>query len=180
MLDIETRKRLSDIHDQLVKLDDEWSYYFNDARSQFSWEFIANNAIYNPPDDKFSAPPDGQLILLHPRAAVEYVSGNATVDSSYNLTGIVELIGYNRLRWRKDGPYSNWPLGISAVASWVPSTPGDDWGYGLMIHIKNDYSIGVTQRNTGAGDETTWIFSVDLNKLFLDKSEEAKKMFQSP
>ena len=180
VLDVETRRRLSEIHGQLVELETQWDYYYYEARSQFWWEFIANNAIFDPPDRQFSAPPDGQLILLHPRAAVEYVDEDDSVDESYNLVGIVELVGYNRLRWKKGGPYSKWPLGISAIASFVPGTSGDNWGYGLMIHVKNNYSLGATRRDTGAGNETTWLFSVDLNKLFLEKSEEAKKLFRSP
>ena len=110
---------------------------------------------------------------------MEYVGSDATIDSAYNLVGIIDVIGYNRLRWKEDGPYSKWPLGASLVATYVPATPGDDFGYGLMIHVKNDFSFGATQRDTGAGTETTWLFSVDLTKLFLEKSAKAKKQFRS-
>jgi hypothetical protein len=172
------REQLAELHKELVKLDEQWDYYFDEARSQFWWEFTANNLLYNPPGNKFSAPPHGQLILFHPQAAVEYVGGDATVDKAYNLVGIVELVGYNRLRWRKGGAYSNWPVGISLIVSYVPATLGDDFGYGLMIHVKNNYSFGVTRRDTGVDEETTWVFSVDLNKLFLEKSLEARKWFR--
>jgi hypothetical protein len=173
------RRRLAKIHQELTTLDAEWDYFFEEARSQFWWEFIANNVLYDPPGDELAKPPHGQLILFHPRAAVEYVSGGLAVERAYNLIGVVEVIGYNRLRWNKDGPYSQWPLGFSIVASYIPATPGDDWGYGFMLHVRNRYSLGVTRRDTGAGDETTWVFSVDLNRLFLAKSEEARALFKS-
>jgi len=173
------RERLAERHVQIAALDAEWDYYFDEARSQFWWEFLANNALYDPPGDQLAAPPDGQLILLHPRAAAEYVGGGATVQEAYNLVGIVELVGYNRLRWEKEGPYSDWPVGVSLIASYVPAAQGENFGYGLMIHVKNNYSIGATRRDTGAGDETTWLFSVDLNKLFINKSAEARNLFRS-
>lgn len=178
ILDIEVRRRLEQIHTELVKLDEEWGYYFNDARSQYWWEFIANNAIYNPPPDKLSRPPSGQLILFHPSAAVERVDGNDMIQDTLNPVGTIEVIGYNQLRWTEDGPISRWPLGLSVIATWTPETDGDDFGYGLMLHIKNDYSIAATRRDTGAGQETTLLFSVDLTKLFLAKSEEARQWFR--
>lgn len=173
------RERLQAIHAELVKLDAEWDYYFNDARSQFWWEFMANNSLYDPAGDSLARPPAGQLILLHPSAAMEYVSSNATVERAYNLVGIIDIVGYNRLRWKKNGPYSKWPLGASLVATYVPATSGDDFGYGLMVHVKNEFSFGATRRDTGAGTDTTWLFSVDLARLFLEKSAEAKKQFRS-
>ncbi len=173
------RRDLRRIHEQVAALDAEWDYYFYKARSQFWWEFIANNALYDPAGNVLAPPPDAQLILLHPNAAMEYVDGGATVESAYNLVGIVELIGYNRLRWKKGGPYSKWPLGISVIMTYIPATSGDDIGYGLMLHVKNDYSFGATRRDTGSGDETTWLFSVDLTKLFLEKSAEAKELYRS-
>ena len=141
---------------------------------------MANNALYDPAGDSLARPPVGQLILLHPSAAMEYVSSNETVERAYNLVGIIDIVGYNRLRWKQDGPYSKWPLGASVVATYVPATSGDDFGYGLMVHVKNMYSFGATRRDTGAGTDTTWLFSVDLARLFLDKSAEARKQFRSP
>ena len=173
------REKLKEIHAELVRLDAEWNYYFDDARSQFWWEFIANNALYDPAGDTLARPPVGQLILLHPNAAMEYVGSDVTVERAYNLVGIIDVIGYNRLRWKEEDPYSKWPLGASLVATYVPATPGDDFGYGLMVHVKNEFSFGATRRDTGAGTETTWLFSVDLTKLFLDKSAKAKQQSRS-
>lgn len=172
------RDRLEIIHLELVKLDDEWSYYFDKARSQYWWEFLANNTLYKPEDDKLARPPAGQLILAHPNVAMEYVGSNGEVDSALNLIGIIEIIGYNRLRWNQEGPMSKWPLGISFTATYVPVNPGSNFGYGLMIHIKNNLSFGATQRDTGDGNEITWVLSVDLSKLFLTKSQEARDIFR--
>lgn len=180
ILDIEIRRRLEEIHGELLRMDGEWDYYFSEARSQYWWEFLANNAIYNPAPDELSRPPAGQLILFHPSAALERIDDNEMTGGSNNLVGVIELIGYNRLRWREDGRMSRWPLGLSVVAAWAPETVGDNFGYGLMLHAKNDYSIGIIRRDTGAGRETTWLLSVDLGKLFLEKSEEAREKFRRP
>ena len=179
VLENPVREKLHAIHVELVKLDAEWDYYFDETKSQFWWEFMANNSIYDPAGDLLARPPVDQLILLHPNAAMEYVDGNASVEDAYNLVGIIDVIGYNRLRWKEDDPYSEWPLGASIVATYVPATSGDDFGYGLMFHVKNKYSFGATRRDTGAGTDTTWLFSIDLTKLFLEKSAEAKKQFRS-
>ncbi|MBE9567196.1 MAG: hypothetical protein IMF14_00775 [Proteobacteria bacterium] len=173
------REKLQAIHEQLVQLDAEWEYYFEDARSQFWWEFMANNAIYDPAGDTLARPPAGQLIFMHFNAAVEYVSNSENVDRAYNLVGIVELVGYNRLRWKDKDAYSKWPVGMSVIATYVPATKGDDFGYGLMAHVKNEFSFGATRRDTGDGAEITWLFSIDLSKLFLEKSVQVKKQFRS-
>jgi len=186
------RGHLKQLHSAVAELDEEWDYYFYEARSQYWWEFLVNGSRYDPkcqqddpncvvvdPNREFLArPPDGQLIVFHPRVAAEFVSGEGAANSTNNLAAIVELIGYNRLRWKSGAPYSKWPLGASLVASWVPAAEGDDYGYGLMIHVKNNYSIGAVRRDTGHGDETTWMLSVDLNKLFLEKSAQAQKLFR--
>jgi hypothetical protein len=179
VLENPVREKLRELHTELVKLDAEWDYYFDDAKSQFWWEFIANNALYDPPGDSLARPPAGQLILLHPNAAIEYVDSSSNDDRAYNAIGIIEIIGYNRLRWDENGPYSEWPLGASLVTSYVPEARGDDFGFGFMMHVKNEYSFGATRRDTGDDTKTTWIFSVDLTRLFLNKSEEAKRKFRS-
>lgn len=174
----QVRERLSLLHAELVTLDGQWEYYFEKARSQYYWEFIANNAIYDPPDDELARPPAGQLILFHPTAAMEFAEGNNAEDDAFNAIGIVEVLGYNRLRWGDAATYSAWPVGGSFVVTWSPAVDGDNWGYGAMLHVRNDYSFGATRRDTGSGTETTWLFSVDLTKLFLEKSEQRKRLFR--
>ena len=188
--------RLRQLGNQLATLDEEWDYYLNEARSQFWWEFVLNGNRFDPDceaanqrcvDVSFDSqsgeflarPPSDQIIFMHPSVAMEYADGGPLVETSYNVAGIIEVLGYNRFRWGSSSGYSNWAIGASLIATWVPSGPGDDWGYGLMVHIKNDYSFGAVRRDTGFGTDTVFMFSIDLNKLFLSKSAEETKLFRS-
>lgn len=178
ILQLPVRVELERFHREVVKLDEQWDYYFEEARSQYYWELLANGALYQPADDRLAGPPDSQLVLFHPTAAMEYVGSGPQNESAYDVVAVVELIGYNRWSYSADSFLARWPFGVSAVATYTPETTGDRVGYGAMIHIKHDYSIGATRRDTGAGTETTWLLSVDLTKLFLDKSSEVRRRFR--
>ena len=170
--------RLNDIHNALSLLDGEWTYYFEEARSQYPWELALNDRRYDAAPNQLERPPKGQLIFIHPTVAIEYVGGGIENKAAYNTVPIVELLGYNVLRLRRDGPPLKRPIGFSTIASYTPALTGDNVGYGVMIHIGNDLSVGVTQRDTGLQQDTTWLVSVDLGKLFLQKSQETKERFR--
>ena len=170
--------RLREIHDKLSLLDGEWTYYFEDARSQYPWELAINDRRYDGASNQLERPPKGQLIFVHPTVAIEYLGGGIENEAAYNTVPIVELVGYNVLRWRSDGPQLKWPVGFSAIASYTPATTGDRVGYGIVLHVGNDFSVGVTQRDTGSQQERTWLLSIDLGKLFLEKSQEARERFR--
>lgn len=178
VLQLPVRATLDEIYKQVSALDDQWDYYFGQARSQYFWESMANNAIYDPPGNRLAGPPDAQLILFHPTVAMEYVGSGPQNESAYDAVGIVELIGYNQWSYKAGSFLKRWPLGISAVATYTPETTGDRVGYGAVIHIKQNLSIGATRRDTGDGTETTWLLSVDFMKLFLEKSAEEKEAFR--
>ena len=165
------RTQIAEINAAVSRLDAEWDYYFDEARSQYSWELLVNNMIYDPPGDVLAGPPNAQLILFHPTIALEYVGSGPQNEAAYDTVGMVELVGYNS--WR-----GSMPLGASIVATYTPETTGDRVGLGVMLHIQHNYSIGVTRRDTGLGDETTWLFSVDLTKLFLSKSQQIREEFR--
>ena len=170
--------RLNDIHNALSLLDGEWTYYFEEARSQYPWELALNDRRYDGAPNQLERPPKGQLIFIHPTVALEYVGGGTENEAAYNTVPIVELLGYNVLRLRRNGPPLKRPIGFSTIASYTPATTGDNVGYGVMVHIGNDFSVGFTQRDTGLQQERTWLVSVDLGKLFLQKSQETKERFR--
>ena len=172
-------QRIDEILSLISALDDEWTYYFEEARSQYPWELAINDSRYDGAPNLLERPPKDQFILMHPTIAVEYVGGGIENEVAYETVAIVELVGYNRLRWKDDGPQSAWPIGISAIASYTPETIGDRGGYGFMVHIRNNFSIGATRRETELGDETTWLISVDLSKLFINKSQELRNRFRA-
>ena len=177
ILQVSVEGRLEEHHKALVDLDREWDYYFEEARSQYLWELAINARRYDAPDDKFAPPPEDQIIFLHPTVAMEYVGGGAQNERSYEVAAVIELIGYNRFKWGEDSKMK-WPLGIAVVATVTPYNTGDRVGYGMMFHVNNKWSLGVIRRDTGAGDDTTWLITADLMKLILKKSEEVKKKFR--
>jgi hypothetical protein len=173
--------RLEGTRTKLAELDADWDHYFFETRSQFIWELAINSARFNADNDKFAGPPDDQIILLHPGIAVEYVGGGEQNESAYDFVIMTELIGYNRIRWpnRRHVSPSRLPaLGAAVVATYTPDNTGDRVGYGLMVHINHKYSVGATRRDTGAGEETTWLLSVDLMRLLLKPSYEDIKNFR--
>lgn len=170
--------RIEEFKDKLTAYDEEWNHYFFEARSQFIWELALNSWRFNPPDDEFARPPKDQIILAHPGVAFEYVGGGAHNERAYDAIVMAELIGYNRIRWNDEGKSKLPPLGASVVATYTPDNTGDPTGYGIMFHAYNTLSLGVTRRDTGAGDETTYLLSIDLMKFILNPSPEAMARFR--
>ena len=173
--------RLNAIRKRLSQLDAEWNSYFFKTRSQYVWELALNSARFKAKDDVFAEPPPDQIILAHPGVAFEYVGNGARHDKSYEPIVMAEVLGYNRFRWpkRSDGlPSALPPLGASIVATYSPDNVGKHVGFGVMMHLYNTYSFGVTRRDTGAGMDTTYLLSADLMRLFLSPSGYWMKAFR--
>lgn len=169
-----SERRLVPIYHEVVALDEKWDYYFEKGRSQYLWELALNGALYRRKleSNELAPPPNGQWILLHPGAAVQFVRGNQSPDDT-SAVAIVELVGYNRL-WSQGSVLRDLPLGISAIATVSLNEQGDRLGWGAMVHIKNKFSIGAARRDVGTGKKTTWLVSVDLGALLLKVDEEVK------
>ena len=172
--------KIAPLYRKVAKLDEQWDYYFEEGRSQYVWELLLNSWLYSESlgDDKLDPPPDWQWILFHPSAAIEFFENDENDNSNINAIGIIELFGYNRLKWGKDSLLNDWPLGISVIASISLSSQGDRIGYGGMVHFKNKYSVGLTQRNFDNGNEIIWLFSVDFGDFFLNVEDDTKKKFR--
>jgi hypothetical protein len=188
---------------EYVKLDSQWDYYFTGARSQYIWELALNSRLYDKKllsrckkekgsdlmnwelekfckdrsDVQLSTPPTEQWILLHPSAALEYTSADDGGNSSTRAVAIVEIIGYNKFA-HKDGMPLKWPIGISVISTISLDNNGDRFGYGAMLHLKNNFSIGVARRKFGGKKETTWLLSADLGKLITKATAEAQEKFK--
>jgi hypothetical protein len=172
------RSRLEEAHKSLIALDKEWNHYFFETRSQYIWELAVNSWRFKDKQDQFARPPKDQIILAHPGVAFEYVGGGAQNERAYEATVLAELIGYNRIRWDDEGKSKLPPLGVSLVATYTPDNTGDHTGYGIMFHAYHTLSLGVTRRDTGAGDETTYLLSMDLMRLVLNPTPEAIEKFR--
>ncbi len=64
-----------------------------------------------------------------------------------------------------------YPVGVSFVSVYADRSDVDDFGLGVMLHVNNNYSLGVTWRD---GD-TGFFLTVDLLKLFEDKQSNFQK-----
>lgn len=139
----------------------QWDKYFVDSRSQAPWELGLNTWLYKDEltQNKFVLPPSYQLALLHPSVVFEYVADAVDGDQGREALAM-EWIGINWWNLKV-------PLGISLVTSYSDRSSVNDVGYGVMIHINNDYSIGVTDH-----DGDTGIFAtIDLLKLIQGKEK---------
>jgi hypothetical protein len=173
--------RLKEAGAALTKLDAAWNHYFFDTRSQFVWELAVNSWRFNASDNILAAPPADQIIFLHPGVALEYVGSDAGREDAYDAIVLAEVIGYNRISWgtHADGSASRIPpLGGSIVATYTPDNLGERVGYGVLIHVNHVFSFGFSRRDTGEGDETTYLLSADFMKLMLKPTPEAIARFR--
>ena len=176
------RKKIDAYTANLVMIDDAWTQYATEARSQFIWELFANGILFERhintkqdggTDPLLQSPPEWQLILAHPDVAVEYVD-DASSGSQFAPALLVEWLGVNWLRWdQKDTSngrryFMNNPLGISFITTFSDRNGADNVGYGLMGHFRNRYSLGVTSHDGDIG------VSLSLNLLGFFQSKSAK------
>ncbi|MCP4325415.1 MAG: hypothetical protein GY787_26935 [Alteromonadales bacterium] len=150
---------------QLKLYSKQWQRYYTDARSQ-TFIDIALNSYLNRKDYRKGepvSPPSEQLFALHPSVVFQYVDG-AEDGEQFKEALVIEWVGYNN--W--DAPL---PLGVSLVSLYSDRVTVDDVGHGLMFHIDNNYSIGVTKHD----DETGIFITVDLLKLFEEKQSNYKR-----
>lgn len=143
----------------------EWEDYFMKARSQTVIEHGINSWIFKDEIQKpgFTLPPAYQAIVLHPNILMEYV-GAANQGSRFKSTLAVEWVGINY--WNRDVP-----LGISLMTSYADRAGAKTMGHGVLLHINNKYSIGLTQRKGKIG----YSISLDLLKLFETKQSQLER-----
>jgi len=79
-------------------------------------------------------------------------------------------IGYNRWKWKDDGKVGR-ALGVSLIANVSDRVATDEFGWGIMLHVNNSYSIGLTDHDGDIGI----LVGGDLSKLWLKVSEKRKK-----
>ena len=160
---------------EAIVLDRKWTTYFEDARSQYPWELAFNGWRMDKNDTRdvvngnrmgFLYPPAYQWILAHPSVALEYVS-DAPDGQEFKPAVLVEVFGYNRWKYEADGSMGN-ALGVSAVALFADRGEVKDLGYGLMMHVNNTYSIGVTRHDSDTG----FVVSGDVSDLWLKVSQK--------
>ena len=150
----------------LERLNARWSAFNAGGRSLFPWELWANGAIQARKGRQrgFVEPPRHQFALLHPSLAVQ---GENTADGSLQTAIVLELVGWYGWRWGgRDGATMKRPFGASLIASWDGS---NNVGYGAMIHLPKNWSVGATRKSVNGSHETTLLLSVDLGKFLTEE-----------
>lgn len=192
----ESNSHIPELATEYHKLDKQWDYYFGKARSQYIWEFTLNAYLYHHHlmsdctktgkaedactrslDTALHAPPNGQWIVMHPSAAIEYTPHDDSGGTANHSVAIVELLGYNKFGGAGKFPL-DWPIGGSIISTVSLDSNGSRFGWGAMLHVRNNLSVAVARRKFAGKTETTWLLSVDLMKLFLEKKADAQDKFK--
>lgn len=163
---LQARKDRLEIEHELNKLYMEWEPFLSGMKGQTWLELLVNGHYYRSELDRFSSPPDSQLILLHPVLLFESISGAKDGESNQEALGI-EIIGMNW--WRQNKWYI--PSGASILAVYSDRAGVKDTGYGLAFHFLSDYTLGYTNHDGESG----FFISMDVVKLFQNK----KRAFNS-
>ena len=146
-----------------------WQRFFEERRSMYSWELAVNTAWYKKEltSNQNIEPPSMQWIVFHPTIVMQNSPEEMDGDQ-FKQALAIELLGINF--WDLSVP-----LGASVVATYADRADGDDMTYGLMFHVSNDLSIGVTH----IGGENNIFINIDLLKLFEDKRSNFKDYISS-
>ncbi len=144
--------------------DYEWNGYIEESRSQTMFDIAFTTFVYEKTygkqPDVFASPPKVQWFLMHPSITIENVNGALDGDESKEALAI-EIVGFN---YWQDACFG-YACGASLIVNYADRNGIDDQGWGVMFHVDNSYSFGVTKH----GSETGFFISVDLLKLFQDK-----------
>ena len=162
--------------DFLTNKEKEWESFIEESRSQTFVDIAVTSWLYDKMYDNgehdFKSPPKVQWFSLHLSPIIENVS--AAIDGDqFKESLALEVIGFNK--W-KDGCFGV-ACGASFIVNYTDRNGVDDTGWGLMFHVDNSYSFGVTKH----GGDTGIFITVDLLKLFQDKKsafDDYKKKYR--
>jgi hypothetical protein len=148
------------IGNMLKVYDARWTAFHTKSRAVFPWELIVNNLSYKSASEGFSGPPNWQWLFLHPSAAVAY---DDKQDDKMQEALLLDVVGRYRWTWggKNDAEITH-AWGAALAMSWT----GDDPGYGVAIHLPQNWSIGVTRSKD---DQTQILLSVEFAQFVTDK-----------
>ena len=146
-------------------LDERWKTYFAGAHFQYPWELALNSAKFGRDmgTQGLVGPPSEQWILMHPSVGLRY---RRQAESAYDSALVLELVGYQKWTWV--GSEMTGVLGGAVVAAWTDQTKRERPALGLVLHLRNNYSVGLLHDSSGAGKKFSLVLSADLGKLFQD------------
>lgn len=167
----------------IFMLDKRWESYFDKSRVQFPWELAINSALFDrelkrrrsdtkdPHGPGLAGPPSDQFIFLHPSVGLRAAN---TADRKFDQVVVLELAGYYRWTWH--GAEAESLAGGSLIATWANGGAEQRKGYGFMVHMPKNYSIGLVQESGSSQRRWTLVLSIDLGKLIQDPAAQKKKM----
>lgn len=161
--------------DYLDLLNRRWASFNTGGRSLFPWELGINGWWYGRKHDTrgFVEPPSMQIVIAHPSIAIDYANAES---GGMEEALVLEVLGWYRWRWGDDSSAIERPFGASVIATWTGGQ--GDVGYGVMVHLPKNWSIGVTRREILGEDETTVLVSVDLGKLIAKENGLRNELFE--
>ncbi|REL26498.1 hypothetical protein DXX93_07810 [Thalassotalea euphylliae] len=137
---------------------DRWQQFSAESRYQTPIDIWFTSIIYRDQLknlEKLPEPPDYQLFFARPSIVIDHFDKARKGDKTeYSLS--VEWLGFNR--WQ-----STIPWGASITSVYSDRKDGQSVGHGLMLHIYNNFSIGVVDR--GNGDKSVFV-SLELMDWF--------------
>lgn len=164
-------------------IEKRWQSYFDSSRVQFPWELALNSALFdrelerrrtdrnNPQGPGLAGPPSDQVIFLHPSVGLRAAN---TADRKLDQVVVLELAGYYRWTWR--GANADGLAGGSLIATWANGGSEQRKGYGFMVHMPRNYSIGLVQERGNGAKRVALVVSIDLGKLIQDPTAQKKKL----
>jgi hypothetical protein len=159
-LERSVRDDIAAIGTMLKVYDARWTAFHTKSRAVFPWELVVNNLSYKSASAGFSGPPNWQWLFLHPSAAVAY---DDKQDDKMQEAVLLDVVGRYRWTWGgKNGAEITHAWGAALAMSWT----GDDVGYGVAVHLPQNWSIGVTRSKD---DQTQILFSVEFAQFVTDK-----------
>lgn len=147
----------------LTALDGQWDRFLEQSKAQTPWEVAYNGWRFQREHKDargFVPPPDRQYIVLHPSIAIDYTNG-ATDGEQMQEAIVIDIAGVN---WW--GPKARWLSGFALHTAYSDRAEVDDWGYGISLFFRSNYTVGVTWRD----DDVGLFVSVDLLKPLNDAS----------
>lgn len=148
----------------LKRLSANWREFLSEARAQTTLDLIVTTRWQSKhfQKDYLVGPPSKQYFFFHPSLVYEHLA--KAPDGFQTEPGIaLELVGINW--WEKGNSPLYYPFGASFTTTFIDRPVTDDFGWGLMVHVDNRFSIGWA--NYG-GDDSIYV-SADLLNLFNDK-----------
>lgn len=154
--------------------------YFDASRFQWPWELYINGQPWARGEtplacEGFRDVPTRQWIILHPTLAMRY-SDNASQNLGAAI--VVEVFGIRRWQW--SGAEAVNARGGSLILSYSEQTDAKSVGWGAMVHLKDDVSVGLVSHKSDANNKVSLLLSYEFGQLVgQDKAAACRKLFDA-